>query len=267
MQISNEEKFALEHFVLKVTIPLLIDNEEYPVLHATGTLFEIQGRYFIITARHIFKDITDPKLLAYPESPQKGRIYTLGTLEIFKPTEEHIDVAAIELKSSETIEILRKNWQFLSLDNVAQLSAQTEDSHVFLSGYPAQLTNNSEGWVKSKFSTAYTQRIPDVPTYADKPIIEGMDHFFDYGKEATSITGEVVNTPKLPGTSGASVWELKESTGIIWSPESAARVIGIQSSYTHSKYFRAKNWLAVAKVLEKVDVNIAEAVKSKVNEI
>ena len=47
----------------------------------------------------------------------------------------------------------------------------------------------------------------------------------------------------------------------------ATRVVGIQSAYIHSKYIRAKNWWAVAKVLEQAGVDLAETVRAKLNDI
>lgn len=266
MQLSAIEIMAIERFALNVTMPILIDINGTAQLLATGTLFEIEGRVFVITARHIFDDVPDLTTLAYPANPIKGGLHTLGSFEILKPKEEHIDVAAIELKSPETISNLRAGWKFLSLSNVASASPETADRAFFLSGYPASLAKISDSLVKGAFTTAYTQRIPVIPKEAKAPVSPDLDIFFDYGHDATSLSGNPVTTPELPGTSGASVWELKPVLDGVWTPEAATRVVGIQSSYIHSKYFRAKNWLAVAKVLEMADGQLANAVRHKLGE-
>ena len=80
------------------------------------------------------------------------------------------------------------------------------------------------------------------------------------------MTGEPIKTPELPGVSGASIWELRPVTGV-WTPEAATRVVGIQSSYMHSKYIRAKSWWAVAKVLEQSDQTLAAAVRAKLSDV
>jgi hypothetical protein len=59
MVLSKEEKDAIQKFVLHVTIPILIDCEKSAELQATGTLFRIDERAFVVTARHIFDGAYD----------------------------------------------------------------------------------------------------------------------------------------------------------------------------------------------------------------
>jgi hypothetical protein len=266
MQVTAIEAAAIERFVLHVTVPIFLEVGDSGGLLATGTLFKIGGRVFLITARHVFDDLPDLTRLAYPEDPIRGGLYTLGSFTVLKPTAEHVDVAAVELKSPETVQRLEANWQFLSLDNVAAPSLVTGDGAFFVSGYPGSLTKTEAGWTTGKLATAYTQRLPYPPAEAALPVVPELDLFFEYGHDATSVTGAPVKTPELPGVSGASVWELRTVNGV-WTPEAATRVVGIQSAYRHTKYFRAKSWWAVAKVLEQVDQALADAVRAKLNEI
>lgn len=168
----------------------------------------------------------------------------------------------MELQSSETISKLKAGWQFLSVANVALPSASASDGSFFLSGYPASLTKKTGDSLRGSFVTAYTQRIPHIPDEAERPVIPDLDLFFDYGRDATSITGTSVRTPDLRGCSGASVWERKRESPTVWTPESVVRVVGVQSASFHSKYFRAKSWWAVSKVLEKIDSQIALEIQS-----
>lgn len=266
MQLTAIEAAAIERFVLNVTLPIFLEVGDSGGLHATGTLFKIDGRSFLVTARHIFDDLPDLTRLAYPENPIRGGLFTFGSFNVLKPTEEHIDVAAVELKSADTIARLDRNWQFLSLENVAAPSRVTSDGAFFVCGYPASLTKTESGWTKGKLATAYTQRLPVPPVDAAPPIFPELDLFFDYGYEATSVTGESVKTPELPGVSGASIWELRPISGV-WTPETATRVVGIQSAFRHSKYIRAKSWWALAKVLEETDQALAAAVRAKLSMI
>ncbi len=261
------EAAAIEKFALNVTVPILYETADAAVLHASGTLFEVAERQFVVTARHIFDDLPDLTRLAYPENPLKGNAHTFGSFQLAKPTEEHFDVAVMELQDSDTVSKLKTGWHFLSLANVALPSATAPDGSFFLSGYPASLTKKTGEWLRGAFATAYTQRIPEVPPEAQPPIVSELDLFFDYGHDAISIAGKDVRTPELPGCSGASVWEIKQTSPGIWTPESVVRVVGVQSAYVHSKYFRAKSWWAVAKILEKIDVQIAEVFRSRLREI
>lgn len=266
MQITTLEAAAIERFALSVTVPILRGEGESAGLRATGTLFKIGGRAFLITARHIFDNLSDLSQLAFPESPIGGDLFTFGSFTVLKPNEAHLDVAAVELRSSEAVSMLEANWHFLTLQNVAAASSATSDGAVFVSGYPASLTEAESGWTKGRFVTAYTQRLPTVPAEAEPPVFDELDLFYDYGRQATLLNGEEVETPELPGVSGASIWELRPLRGL-WTPEEATRVVGIQSAYTHSKYIRAKSWWAVAKVLEQVDHTLAVAVREKLEEL
>ncbi|KDR26211.1 MULTISPECIES: hypothetical protein [Caballeronia] len=258
----RQEVIAIERFAFNVTLPILLEVGADTVLRATGTLFRIAQRRFVITARHIFDNV-DHEKFGYPESPLQGGTSTFGTANYILPKEEHVDVAVIELLDEKTIQCLDTNWQYLSLDNVAPVSGSTSDNAFFVSGYPGSLTEMDRGWVKGRLVTAYTQRMRSVPSGAEDPIVPGLDLFFDYSGEATSVTGQPIQTPELPGVSGASIWEVVDNVSGVWSPEAATRVVGVQSAYIHSKYIRAKSWLAVAQVLELADEQLAAAVRSK----
>ena len=264
MQLSQIEAVAIERFALNVTVPIFLEVGDSGGLLATGTLFKVDGRAFLITARHVFDDLPDLTRLAFPENPVRGGLFTFGSFTVLKPREKYIDVAAVELTSGDTIARLEAGWQFLSLDNVAAPSEVTADGAFFVAGYPASLTTTESGWTKGRLATAYTQRLPVIPSEAAAPVVPELDLFFDYGHDAVSVAGEPVRTPQLPGVSGASIWELRPVSGL-WTPEAATRVVGIQSAYIHSKYIRAKNWWAVAKVLEQTDQTLASAVRAKLS--
>lgn len=260
MQYSEQEVAAIEQFAISVTIPILHEIDRHPdaTLLATGTLFKIDSEHFVITARHVFDDCVDPKKIAYPEAPKKGSIHTFGKFDLIKPTEPHIDVAAMHLKDEETIKRLNATWQFLSLANIAMPRPYAPDGTTFVAGYPVKQTRTINNFLDAKFVTAYTQQLPVTPVEAESPVVVGLDYFFDYARTATTVTGAEINAPELPGVSGASVWQEHDGRPpTVWTPEAAFRVIGVQSAYLHSKYIRIKSWTAVAKVLTQVDANLA----------
>jgi hypothetical protein len=261
------EKNIVESFVLSVTLPILLDHESGVKLLATGTLFKVGGQHFLVTARHVFDGISKPENLAYPEAPRRGGTHTFGKSVVVKPDDENIDVAVVLLDETETVDRLTKSWQFLSLKNIAAPAVNAPDGHFFVAGYPASLTKSIDGWLSGSFVTAYTQRMPEAPVEATQPVSAELDLFFDYGKKAVSTSGIEIDTPELPGVSGASIWQPREFVGTIWTPEAALSVVGVQSSYIHSKYIRAKSWWAVAKVLEKIDASLAFAVRSELSSL
>lgn len=181
MQLTTIEAVAVERFTVSVTIPLLYEGDGSTFLRGTGTLFEIDGRPFVVTARHLFDkdddeaEAPDPTRFAFPEHPFKGGLHTFGDFGLFRPTEKHIDIAVMELRCAATITKLRSSWQFLSLANVASPSRVTEDGAFFLAGYPAALTKPGGDWLRGALVTAYTQRLPEIPVEAKKPVVPGLD--------------------------------------------------------------------------------------------
>lgn len=82
MNVLNDERdAAICAYVYIVTIPLLADGKAAPRILSTGTLFNHEQRYFIVTAAHIFKeDEDDPskadidlKEVAYPAALKENR--------------------------------------------------------------------------------------------------------------------------------------------------------------------------------------------------
>ncbi len=126
-----------------------------------------------------------------------------------------------------------------------------------LAGYPSSLSKEENSWLKGTLITAISKRMTEIPIEASKPIHPELDLFFHYDDTATTLYGKELETSELPGTSGASVWQIDNETRLgIWSPELAIKVVGIQSSYLRNKYFRAKNWWAVAKAFAMIDGNL-----------
>jgi hypothetical protein len=267
MQQKITEKTAIESFAMSVTLPILLDLPSGVALLATGTLFKVNDRHMLITARHVFDDLPDLEKLAYPEAPKRGGLHTFGTSLIVKPTDENIDVAVMLLDDPQTVERLNQSWQFLTLQNIAAPAQATPDGHFFVAGYPGSMTKTVGDWLSGAFITAYTQRIPEIPAEAKRPVDPELDLFFDYAKTAVLESGKEVNTPGLPGVSGASIWQARDPASPIWTPEGTWAVVGVQSAYIHSKYIRAKSWWAVAKVLEQIDAQLAATVRAELGHI
>lgn len=109
------EKNIVESFVLSVTLPILLDLESSVELLATGTLFKVSERHFLVTARYVFEGVSKPENLAYPEAPLRGATHTFGKSVSVKPDDENMDVAVVLLDEPATVERLEKSWQFLTL--------------------------------------------------------------------------------------------------------------------------------------------------------
>src|SRR5688500_9164027 len=97
LRISEEQgiEFAtLQQVMLRSTVPIMAEIvENRPIPQGTGTLFRINDRHFIITARHVFK--TDPDLLSHlavPDDLETGRFTRVLNLQYTVPKQEFVDV-------------------------------------------------------------------------------------------------------------------------------------------------------------------------------
>lgn len=253
--MNNLKATAIDRFTLNVTLPLLYEYGGKSYLWGTGTLFSMLDRYFVVTASHLFDPPFSLEKLGFPTNPKNGSLYTFGKMQCYRTDPEIFDIAVIEVQQKESIQRLKGGWQFLSLDNVA---APTLNGEFFLAGYPSSLSKEENGWLKGTLITAYSQRMREVPIEAKQPIHTELDLFFHYDDTTTTLYGKELETSELPGTSGASVWQIVDETKSgIWSPESAIKVVGVQSSYLRTRYFRAKNWWAVAKAFSIIDDDLA----------
>lgn len=258
--MNLEEAIAIEHFTLGVTLPIIYEQGDNSVLIGTSTLFSILDRYFVVTASHLFEPPVSLENVGFPDNPRRGSLYTFGKCQCYRFEDKIFDIAVVEILEQESIQRLKKGWHFLSINNVA---APSLTGKFFLAGYPISLSNKDNGWLKGRLITAYTQRIREIPNEAEKPVYSDLDLFFHYDDSTTTLGGKKLETPELPGTSGASVWQVvNDSKTELWSPEATIKVIGVQSSYMRSRYFRAKNWWAVAKAFRLIDDDISSYIEA-----
>lgn len=251
--LEKHETVALERRIIECAVPLFTTqtaNGE-PALLGTSTLVELNGTLMLVTAKHLFEDL-DCTTLAFPTSPLKSDIWTLGSIERIEPREENLDVSVLVIQSEETAKILRAGWRPASLNSVA---VPARFGRFVLSGFPAALTAETPGYLQGKMLSIYTDRLQETPPNAQAPVIPFVDLFFLCDDSSETLDGKPQKLPRLQGTSGAGVWEVVEAfDGGIWTTERALRLIGIQSTYRPEQYFRAKSWSLVAQVLQKSEV-------------
>ena len=90
-----------------------------------------------------------------------------------------------------------------------------------------------------------------------------VDLFLEYREQAVDALGNPVDTLELEGASGCLVWAIVSSGGPseIWTPPSAIhnqlKVIGVQSSYCHRKFIRAKKLNVLEAALKPLDAGAA----------
>jgi hypothetical protein len=136
-ELDEQKDTAITRYLHSVTIPLLGDSPEAPIILGTGTLFCHEARHFIVTAAHILKadeddlasaDI-DMKTVSIPTGRYKGGLVTLGSINVFRPNSgDEIDVCVIELTTADVVSALRVEWNFLDF---AQVAPMTPGGHPF----------------------------------------------------------------------------------------------------------------------------------------
>ena len=249
---------AIEGFMAKVCVPILYDDPAKQLDQVgTGTLFEIDARLFLITASHLLSN-ADPSHFAIP-NPSTTVSRTLGQFNLFCPTEASIDVAVLELLGKGTMAHSRASWNVLTLENV---HSPSNDGVFVLSGYPGERAKRKGEGIAGSLLTTYSRRI-EIPEDAEAPVDPQTDLFLQYSSETVTRAGETIKAPHLGGTSGASVWEYRESDEkSIWTPEQCLKIVGVQCAFRDARYFRAKSWSAVLSVLQEIDDRLAALIRT-----
>jgi hypothetical protein len=260
---NKAEKEAIHDFFIRVTLPILIQQDEQFGIAATGTLFKIAGRRFIVTAAHTYNAF-HPDRWHYPSHPRKGAIHTLGLAEYIHPGEnkDALDFAVVELRDELSIETLERNWRFLTLDNI-WLPDYSADA-VFVAGYPSARTKFEKDNLHAKiFILRQKYRIETPESALQQGMTIGVDFLIDYQDAVNEYTGEEVSAVSVKGLSGCSVWAYRKRGWMkhgFWSPEVPLKVIGVQSAEKQGDYLRAKSWGAIIRLLQLLDPDIkAEA--------
>lgn len=260
---NEAEKRAIHDFFIHVTLPILIEEGGQFGIAATGTLFKIAGRHFIITAAHTYDDF-HPDRWHFPSHPRKGKIHTLGLAEYIHPSsnKDSLDIAAVELKDPESVAILEENWRFLTLDNV-WLPDYSADA-VIVAGYPsvrARFDETDSNLYAKIFIVRQKLRTETPEATLHDGLTKGVDFFIDYQDAVNEYTGEEISKVSVRGLSGCSVWGYRKrgwTRHVFWSPEVPLKVIGIQSAARQSDYLRAKSWGAIIQLLRLLDSEVRD---------
>lgn len=243
--VSAYERAAIHDFFIHTTMPILIQEGDQFGIIATGTLFKIAEKSFLVTAAHTMDEFHSSRW-CFPTHPRKGKIYTLGVGDYVRPSEPGLDVCVVELKDPEVIATLDLNWRFLTLNNV-WLPDSSADA-VLLAGYPSRRSHFVDDNLQGRVFILRQKMRDEVPAEAStsaEPLIGGIDFFIDYRDAVNEYTGENISRVHIGGMSGCSIWAYRErgwASHTFWSPEASLRVIGIQSAFLENKYLRAKSW-------------------------
>jgi hypothetical protein len=242
---------AHEEFLRLLTVPVLINREDGPVILGTGTLFEIETKIFLVTAKHIFDD-EDCAKVAIPASPNDRTIAYLNDHKRYVPNDgdaRELDICAIELRHAPLVDYVRGHWTCLTLDDT---TTPASEGRFIVCGYPSALSSHKANGldidVVTKILAFYTNRIP-APPNAEPPVDDAIDIFLRHGSVNRSVDGEPTSSPRFHGVSGASIWQTLPKSGGFWTPRSTLKVAGIQNANRYGEYLRATSWDSVGVLL------------------
>lgn len=259
--LNTAQHTALVGYIGASTIPLLSDSGQIPEILGTGTLLTHEDRHFIVTAAHILKTDADDlssadrdlSSIAYPTGRSAAQLLTLGPITVYRPAPpSRVDVVVLELRDTETVKVIGRNWIFLTLQATGSLPF---NARFVLSGYPLEGTRWDGRDVGQSFLTLTTDPLHYVPEVQyPEPTV---DRFFYLQDEGELLDGSTRKIPKLQGLSGASLWAYTEpSPSELWTPQKTLRIVGVQSSYSRGKWFRCTDWEAVRVVLRDSEVGL-----------
>ena len=108
-----------------------------------------------------------------------------------------------------------------------------------------------------------TVRLDTVPQEAEPPVNEQFDIFFEYETQGdVRLVGKTMPTPKLQGVSGGSILQYVPRETPFWTPEKTMRLVALQSGASSGrKWFRGKNWRAIATAFDKHDATLSLTIR------
>ena len=246
IDLSKEEIHAIQEFLRRCTVPLVYEDEKQNLgLAGTGSFFRYAQNLWIITAAHIFNELSEDERATLGVPIAETRQYlTLGSYEILKPKDATFDVAVIRIEDSDLIELAERNWTILTERNIAPLTR--EMNRFVVAGYPLEVVREKRAITPDSFTQFYAERYTGHPEPSDThPML-----YLAYAREAPTISGEIKKTPNLKGLSGGNVWAIMNEKPAVWAPENVLKAVAVQVSFKHDSYIRCEPWAVVLRVFQ-----------------
>jgi hypothetical protein len=229
MQNYRDDIEVAQGILQKQTCPIFTDIDRLELL-GTGTLVEIQNKYFIATAAHVIKKSNWGQIQIGCELLMGGLFTKLGRRFIGGEDEEKEDLAWIQVAppGSITLDKIAKENEFWTAPG-------TETDDYFISGYPASLvTPQIIGQLKRTNLTHYVHLTGLLPKNQWKGSYVADYHMvLEHLERMYLPNGEVVKTPVPKGVSGGGIWYVDRQArrlrlaGIQIGTESEEEVHGI----------------------------------------
>jgi hypothetical protein len=198
--------------IIESTIQFFYNNSKNQIiLTGSGVLFEIDNRYFVFSAAHVFPEkINDTFfIIPYEAIYLGGKLYTVSLPKSGNRIDDKIDLAVIELRS-DIVTKLKAEYKFHSFRDIL-LEHTLDKYHRYLSvGYPS--TKTKMEWKKPIIKTE-----PFVFNSKPATNFEYESFGFNFNHHiAIEFTGHIMSerslqttaAPELEGISGSGMWYL-----------------------------------------------------------
>lgn len=234
--IAPDRAQAIAAELTRRALPLLrlLDGRPEPL--ASAALFRADGRWLVLTCRHLFDAGAALGDLGVPLGAS-GRILWLrdaASRVIEHPTR---DLAFIVIGDADAAQALARHWRPAPLvpEDVAA------DGEVFVvAGYPYAQTRRADAVVYARPVVLFTRaRSAD----ADELRVA-------YARTARRLDGIDIHAPPLDGVSGATCWAVSAASDD--REACILRPAGVQVAFTHSREIRAEALAAAREMFERL---------------
>lgn len=261
-ELLQTQHAQLNNYRLKFTLPIFTDPPGKFDLLGTGTLFEHEGRSFIVTADHIFRvDPNDPNsplidmtTVAVPVEPRAAgsgvaAIVTLGDHTVWRITPPvMLDVIVLELLDAEVIATLKRGWAFLPFSQAEP--PRPDDDRFVITGFMQQGIKVKDGVVSQAMLNLETDYLHYIPALSN--LAPAYDLFFHLQADCATVDGSQRTLQTLKGVSGGPIWAVRDLAPTdLWHPSKAMKIVATQSAERASDvtWSRGFRWDAVLEIL------------------
>ena len=264
----------LPHQAPESIVAIVIARPPSVHLLGTGTLFEVGGEQFVVTAAHVIKTAWRHTIGISSDS---GFVATPGDWMVSMPRNDsltdYLDVAVYKVPTRARERLLGKRFLRRSDLDFRELATRTVFS---LCGFPGVFSAPSHGEGEkvllrpleyTTYASCKQQALP-LPDFDSRYhlLLEGDPDDLSLPDGTPAIVRARDGTPAsfplaLRGMSGCAVWAIGDLDLPVesWGPP---RVVGIQTGvYTESKTVTAVRWIAVNTLLYEAFADLRPAIR------
>lgn len=252
--LSGSEADAVDRYIASCTVPIVEELGDKAAVLGTGNVFEVLGRFFIVSASHSFEDFDPDRVGVLARTVDGRRAYlTLNNCTRYYWPDDGLDVTVIEVPNGPLLADLRRTYQCLVPEAIAPHGQQF--SEYVIVGYPRDVAVVGPGSLEPRVikitSTLFEGALPSN-FRRDREFLLAFDK---YGWDEKGNRQESV---RLHGVSGAAVWGIVGPSQVcgLWSARTSARVTGVQIACKEDSYIRCHQWWLLARMFEKIEATI-----------